>query len=319
MASPKKSAPFRLRSWLLLAPIPLAWCVIAHFGGLGFLESKFLDWRYRYRGTISAPIRIVYVDVDSQSLSEIGGFPWSRMYFARVAKALIGAGGARAVGLDFVLSTEGMSESIDWKKHVRGNIELGKFLSPNVDVDGPPVVLAAAYGGWKFRDINNKLTERRLPIERTETRPIDTIEPPELPELELSFDPKHALLMNAPDVGLIDTIDGGTRFVPAFARTSVMTYPHMAIELARLYWGLPRDAVKIDPARIDFVNPDGTTKASVPLIDGQLIEVNWFSPWISPVNPRIGFSTVFNSQAELMNSDDPVEKKSQGPGFFCTG
>ena len=42
MASPKKSALFRLR-WLLLAPIPLLWCVIAHFGMLEFVENRVLD------------------------------------------------------------------------------------------------------------------------------------------------------------------------------------------------------------------------------------------------------------------------------------
>jgi adenylate cyclase len=316
VASPKKSALFRLR-WLLLAPIPLAWCVVAHFGGLGFLENKFLDWRFRYRGTISAPVKIVYVDVDSQSLSEIGGFPWSRMYFARVAKALVDAGGARAVGIDFVLSSEGMSESIDWKKHVHGNIELAKYLYPQGGFDAPPVALAAAYAGWRFRDINHKLTQRTLPIMRRETRPISAIEAPEVPEFELSFDPNHTKLINPPNVGLIDTIDGGTRFVPAFAPTLVRTYPHMAIELARLYWGLPNDAVRIGPDRIDFLKADGSRQASVPLIDGQIIEVNWFSPWVSPVNPRIGFSTVFTFE-ELMNSADPVEKKS-GQDFFAQG
>jgi len=311
VASPKKSALFQLR-WLLLAPIPLAWCVVAHFGALGFLENKFLDWRFRYRGPVSAPIKVVYVDVDSQSLNEIGGFPWSRMYFARVARALIDEGGAKAVGMDFVFSTEGMSESIDWRKHIDGNLEFARYL-----YGGPPVVLAAAYAGWQFRDINGKLRKRTLPIIRTETRPLDLIEPPELPELELSYDPKHPRLLNPPFIGLIDTIEGGSRFVPAFAPTSVKTYTHMAIELARLYWGLPREAVKIGSDTVEIINRDGTTKASIPLIDGQLIEVDWFSSWLSPENPRIGFSTVYNF-ADLARSAVPAEKKT-GQDFFAQG
>jgi adenylate cyclase len=67
VASPKKSALFRLR-WLLLAPIPLAWCVVAHLGCWSFLENKVIDWRFRYRGPIDAPIKVIYVNVDSLSL-----------------------------------------------------------------------------------------------------------------------------------------------------------------------------------------------------------------------------------------------------------
>lgn len=53
------------------------------------------------------------MDVDSLSLSEIGGWPWNRMYFSRVAAAVLNAGKARAVGFDFVFSDLGVSESAD--------------------------------------------------------------------------------------------------------------------------------------------------------------------------------------------------------------
>ena len=304
MAQPKKKSTLPFARRLLLLLVPAAWCLFSHLGWLDFFANRTLDWRFRARGEIAAPVKVVYVDVDSQSLSEIGGWPWSRMYFARVADALIETGGVKAVGMDFVFSQTGMSESIDWKKRVEGNIEFGRYLSKN-----PPVVLAAAYAGQQFRDINGKLTERTLPLIRTETRTVDKIEPPESPEFEISFDAEHPKLWTPPFVGLIDTIEGGTRFVPAFAPTEVKTYSHMAIELARLYWGLPPEAVKIGHDRIDFVNPDGSFRASAPLIDGQLLEINWFSQWESPQNPRKGFSTVYN-YAEMLKSDNPAEKKA---------
>ena len=313
MPQPKKKFTLPLVRWLLLLPIPVAWCLLSHFHLLDFFEWRTLDWRFRARGEIPAQVKVVYVDVDSQSLSEIGGFPWSRMYFARVAGALIEAGGARAVGMDFVFSTTGMSESVDWKKRVEGNIEFGKYLSKS-----PPVVLAAAYAGQQFRDINGKLTERTLSVVREETRPLDKIEPPETPEFEISFDPEHPKLWSPPFVGLIDTIERGTRFVPAFAPTMIKRYPHMAIELARLYWGLPLEAVKFNSDSIVFQRADGTPEATVPLIDGQLIEINWFSHWDSSENLRLGFSTVF-TYAEMLKSEDPAEKKAAQEFFAQPG
>ena len=109
MASPKKSALNRLR-WLLLAPIPLLWCALAHYGFLEFAETRMADLRFRYRGPISAPIKIIYVDVDSLALQEIGNMPWSRKYFADVAKTLIDRGGVKAIGMDFVFSEAGEAE-----------------------------------------------------------------------------------------------------------------------------------------------------------------------------------------------------------------
>jgi len=306
VALPTKKSTLPLLRWLFFLPIPVVWCVLGHYGLLEYFEQRTLDWRFRARGEIASPLKVVYVNVDSLSLStnEIGGWPWSRSYFARVASALIENAGVRAVGMDFVFSRSGMAESEDWKKRVLGNIEFAKYLHGN-----PPVVLAAAYGGREFRDINGKRTERNLPLIRNGLSSPNSIEPPETPEFEISNDQEHPQIWSPPFVGLIDTIDGGTRYVPAFAPTSVRTYPHMAIELARLYWGLPPGSVKISPEELDFTRPDGTVQATVPLVDGQLIEVNWFSRWDSRENPSIGFSKVWE-YAEFLKSADPEEKRA---------
>src|SRR5688572_9623683 len=93
-----------LRRWrgLVLGIIPVVWCFVYALGGLTFLENKFLDWRFQYRGELDSPAKILYVDIDSQSISEIGGFPWSRVYFARVASALVQHAGVKAIGIDIV-------------------------------------------------------------------------------------------------------------------------------------------------------------------------------------------------------------------------
>ncbi len=311
MASPKKTALGRLR-WLLLAPIPLAFCAAAHFGLLRFQEEKLIDWRFRVRGPLESPIKVVYVDVDSRSLNEIGGWPWSRMYFARVTKALIESGKARAVGMDFVLSENGTSESIDHKKLVDGNIEFGRYLHK-----APPVVLAASYAGAEFVDVNGEHRRRFLSLVKSETRAVGKIEPPEASELQVSYDRAIAHLWQPPNLGLIDTIDGGTRLVPAFAYSSTGTFLHMSVELARLFWGVPEDGVKIEADRVRLVDANGRERASIPLINNQLIEVNWFSAWMTPQNPRISFSQVFN-YSEMLSSDKEDERKT-AQTFFSQG
>lgn len=306
---PRQLKKFHALRWLLLFPIPLLWCVIEYQGWLEFAENKFTQWRYLYRGELPAPLKVVYVDVDSQSIDEIGNFPWSRSFFARVAEALIERGGAKAVGFDFVLSDNGVPESVDRTKLVTGNREFARYLWKN-----PPVVLAASYTASVFRDINGKKQYRDLPLLSHDLGPVEKLEPPELP----AFNVGRNVPFNPPNIGLIDTLDGGTREVALFTPSNVRTYYHMSLELARLYLGLGPDAMQVHEDRLDLVGPDGTVRLSVPLRDKQLLEINWFSPWIDAKNnPRLGFSTVYN-YAELMRSAVP-EEKATGEAFFAQG
>ncbi len=305
MPPSKKAKSLSYLRWLLLLPIPVLWCVANHSGWLAFLEKRAIDWRFEFRGEIEAPVKVVYVNVDTLSLNTIGGWPWSRGYFARVAEALIKEGRARAVGFDFVFSDAGIAESVDIRKLVTGNAEFGRFLMTQ-----PPVVLAAAYAGQKFLDVNGRERERILPIVATDPRRLEEMEPPEMPSFETSPDPSKPRPYTPPvAIGLIDTISSETRLVPAWAPSNVRrTFYHMSLELARLYWGLPRDAIAIEDDRAVFKRADGSVQASVPLLHGQLLEVNWFTPWYSHYNAHAEFSDVF-LYAEALHSADPEEQR----------
>ncbi|HRJ46784.1 MAG TPA: adenylate/guanylate cyclase domain-containing protein [Opitutaceae bacterium] len=289
--------------WLVLLPIPALWCLGAHFGWLNFLENKALDWRFQFRGPIASPVKVVYVDIDSQALSEIGGFPWSRSYFARVLPALVEKAGAKAVGVDIVFSETGVAEAIDWKKRVEGNRELARYLARN-----PPVVVAASYAASVDRDINGRLVYRTLPLV-SRLKDIEKAEPPEAPAFRISEnDPRR--LWSPALVGLIDSLHGETRMVPAYAPSYVRTYLHLSVELARLHFGVAPDGVVITDDHIDLVRPDGVRAARIPLINRQMVEINWFSPWMSAEhNPRISFSTVYQ-YADMLESEDAAERNA---------
>jgi len=306
--SPKKAKPTSLARWLLLLPIPILWGVLLQFGWVDFLENRLIDWRFRARGEIPTPVKVVYVDIDSQALSEIGGFPWSRMYFARVLPALIEVGGVKAVGVDIVFSENGVAEAIDWKKRVEGNRELARYLAKN-----PPVVAAASYAAPVDRDINGRLVFRSLPHVLT-LKDGEAAEPPETPAFRISeIDPNR--LWSPGLVGLIDSLDGATRVVPAYAPTAIRTYLHMSVELARIHFDVKPDGVRISDDAIELVQPDGRVARRIPLIDRQFIEVNWFSPWMAPAsNPRISFSTVYH-YAEMLKAEDPAEREAAARFF----
>jgi adenylate cyclase len=300
VASPKKSALFRLR-WLLLAPIPVVWCVIAHFGLLAFLENKVIDWRFRYRGPIDAPVKIIYVNVDSLSLDVIGGWPWNREYFATVARTLTQRAGVKALGMDFVFSDDGVAESVDQGKLVAGNRALGSFLR-----NAPQVVVGASYTAMDFRDINGKKRIREFPdVTRPDLPPLRQIEPPELP----SFDIGAGRKWSPPGVALIDTVNAETRWVMVYAPTASRTYYAMAVELARIYYGVERDDIKIEADHMDLVRPDGTLATRIPLYRRQMVEINWFSKWADASrNPWASMSDVYE-YCKILDSDNPGERQ----------
>jgi adenylate cyclase len=309
VASPKKSALLRLR-WLLLAPIPVVWCLLAHYGKLEFLESKVLDLRFHFRGPIPAPVKVVYVDVDSFSLgeNEIGGWPWSRGFFATMAKTLMEKGGAKAVGMDFVFSDLGVAESIDKKKLISGNRALGSYLNRT-----DAVVVAASYVAADFRDFGKEAT-RSLPLVARGLPPRDKLYPPETP----SFNVGLSVPFSPPGVGLIDTLDGGTRWVPLYAPSFVRTYYNIAVELSRIYYGVDRDGLKVNGDYLEMSRPDGSMAARIPLTDKQMLEINWFSKWNDgKYNPRMSFSVVY-ALCEMLDSQKPEERKT-AEDFFAQG
>ena len=306
MPSPKKSALFRLR-WLLLAPIPLAWCVIAHFGILAFLENKEIDWRFRYRGPIDAPVKVIYVNVDSLSLDTIGGWPWNREYFATVADTLVNRAGVRALGMDFVFSDDGIAESVDENKLIAGNRVLGKFMSK-----ATKVAIAASYTAMDFRDILGKKKIREFPdITRPDLPPLRLIEPPELPSFLIGPGRKYT----PPGAALIDTVNGGTRWVMLFAPTATRTYYTMAVDLARIYLGVERDGVRVGRDSIDLVRPDGSIATTIPLYRHQMVEINWFSRWADAArNPWASISDVY-VYCKMLDSEK-ADERAKAAEFF---
>jgi adenylate cyclase len=290
-------------AWLLrpiaLLPIPILWCVLQHYGLLTFLENKSIDWRFQYRGELESPVKVVYVDIDSLSLSAIGGMPWNRGIHSAVASSLINVGKAKAVAFDIVFSDAGITEMSDRRRLAIGNAEFGNFLNRQ-----PPVVLAAAYGGHEYIDLQGKRVKRQLPIVATETRPISQIEPPELASFEMSPNRDKSQPYSPPvSIGLIDTMGNDTRTVPAWAPSYLKSYYHMAVQLARLHWGLPPDSLRVKGGRIEFLQTDGSVFHSVPLQGGQFLEVNWFTRWKSTKTIHKEYAYVYEYASMLASKD----------------
>jgi adenylate cyclase len=286
--------------YLFLLPIPLLWALLAHYGYLDRLENQTIDLRFRVRGEIEAPVKLIYVDVDTRANYALGERPWNREQFGIAAKALIEHGGARAVGFDFVFSPVGHSLIVDQAKARAGNLAFARVIQKH-----PNIVLATQYTEGQGLTQQEE-TPRKLPLIRLGMTDRSKNDIPEMPQAPLVM-PTHGR------VGLIDfDIEYGgdlvPRWVPMFAHTMNPTLYHLSLQMVLMSLGLDEQAVKIHPDRIDLVRPDGALALTIPLHKEQLVEVNWFSLWGNrELNPRESLADVLGYAAKL-SSEKPEER-----------
>jgi adenylate cyclase len=292
--------------WLYVGLVALSvvWLFLSQWGVLRPLERLSLDARFKARGPIEAPVRVVYVDIDTDSLLELGNFPWDRGLFAQVSEVLLRHGGAKAVGIDVVFSEGGVPNIADPAKVVRGQTEFGRYLAGR-----PPVVLAASYSEQGIRTLDDGTTvDQQIPLV---LGPGGRVSPPELPRWQMD-----GALFYPPLVGLIDIMDGHTSEAPMFARIPERVFHHLSLELSRLFYGLRVEDVLIEADHIDLKTEAGELVRRIPLQKQQMVSINWFSEWADDErNPRASFSTVLTA-SRWMKSADP-EERAEAKAFFA--
>jgi len=307
VANPKLKFDWRL---LALLPLPLLWAWAAQAGWLHRVEDLLLDLRFRLRGELTAPVRVTYVDVDAVAIQTIGERPWNRALFAEAAESLFAEGRVKAVGVDFVFSEQGYSTLVDRKAAQQGNVRLGRVARKY-----PGLVLAVQYTSG---DARTQTGIRQFPFLRhgmADRNKNDLPEMPEYPIVGTTLDRKWGT------VGLID-VDmeasrGDTpRWVPLFAESTGPTFWHLSVQLAAAALGLPPDSARRAGDAVELVAPDGRVLRRIPAVDGQTVEVNWFSSWSGSIEDRhVSLADVLTAARQLQ-SEKPADV-NQAKVFFA--
>ena len=292
--------------YLLLLPLPLLWALLGHYGFLDRLENHLLDFRFRARGEIEAPVNLIYVNVDARAVHDFGERPWSREKFGLAAKALIENGGARGVGFDFVFSSMAVSEIVDREKANKGTLSLASVTRKH-----PNVIQAVQYTQGQAVTQSEE-TQSRFPLIRLGMTDRTKNDIPEMPQFPL-VGPRWGR------VGLIDFDieyggDAVPRWVPMFAHTPNPTLYHLSLQLVLQWLGLDEQAITIFPDRIELHRPNGQIALTIPLREQQLVEVNWFSKWGSKLNQHVGLSDVLG-YARRLSSAKP-EERAEAEEYF---
>lgn len=288
--------------FLFLLPLPLLWAWLAHAGELFRLENQLLNLRFRFRGEISAPVKLIYVDVDTRAIQAIGQSPWNRARFAEAAQYLIETGGAKAIGYDFVFSALNYSELVDKARADRGNLALALAGRKY-----PQVVFAAQYTPGQAQTQEGF---RRIPLLRLGATDREQNDTPELPQYPI-VNPASSATIGLIDVDFDYGRDEIPRWIPLFAESSTIDFWHMAVQLACLELGLPPGSARRAGDFVELVSPEGRVVRRIPVTHGQLMEVNWFTGWAHPYDSHYSLADVLLWGRDLKSENEAERKEAQ--------
>ena len=301
-------------------------------GFLDGIDQEALRWRYLARGEVKTDARIVYVDLDAETVSYMGDRPWDRREFGRLLAALLGPGSAEVVSLDIILSKFGAGALLDLERARKGDQFLGEIVEQYQD----RVVLASAYTG-----VSSSITGDRadLPLIRDGFDDPERVPFPEAPTFPIiRFEVGRLALANVDEalsrgpvpfyvpafVELrgprysLHLLDGAIRQFNhvlnepevVFAEDSVrildrdgwepMVLPAeseqsiftLGLETFLAVHGLTAEDVVRSADALTIRSDDGVLRR-IPLTQAQSIEVNWFEGWdMSADNSRVSMREV---------------------------
>lgn len=103
--------------------------------------------------------------------------------------------------------------------------------------------------------------------------------------------------------------DSEGSFLAALPYITEKTFYHFSVQLALKYLGLTEDHVTITEKELIISDDDGVSVIRAPMEEGQITEVNWFSPWLdSDRNPRSSVSTVFQQFTNLRSGEGEIQQ-----------
>lgn len=225
----------------IFVPFLIGLCITLLFSGgaivkflpLEHMEYRLYDLRYKIRGKTPPPKDVVIVTIDDKSLEKIGRWPWDRSKIAAVIDALKQMG-AKVIALDIIFSEPSKDDAI-LKNSIQaaGNVIL-------------PVVFQ--FGSEKKIVQDDALFNAAIPMIRN----LDdmAIFPPISAGSILR--PMANLSSVANTLGHINMIadaDGVLRFEVLAIEYNGEFYPSIGLQAARLYQGVPMEALSLNLAR----------------------------------------------------------------------
>lgn len=270
------------RHWMRFAISALSFLVffvhvtgLFRFGLLTEVESFFYDARLRLTMPNTIDQRVVIVDIDEQSLQEVGHWPWSRDVIADLVSKLFDDYWVKSIGFDVLFAEEDDSSALALLRELcASRADDAAFVSNECERRLPGLVTDQIFAESLIaRDValgfvfDNQLTDG-LP-KRIGQLPAPLISAEQVADLDIPFvravgyvSSLPVLQAEASMAGFFDSplqdSDGVVRRVPLLQQYDGDLYQSLALALARQSMGDP-------PVQFVFASADEASRTGVDL------------------------------------------------------
>jgi adenylate cyclase len=310
--------------------LPLILAVLHAVGVLPMGVLQRLDdliYDARLRATLPATLdeRVVIVDIDEQSLAEVGRWPWPRDRMARLVDTLFDDQHIALLGFDTVFAEPDNSSGLRQLQQLAtgaladqpGFAEQVQRLQPELDHDARfaralkdrPVVLGYYFTSDRGGRTTGALPEPAMPADALQGR---TIQATQWSGYGANIAPLAAAAPRAGFFNAINERDGVVRALPLLAEHGGLYYESLALAMFRLLLGDPRVEPGFPPER--FLSRDYRALESLRLVrEGSSLaipvddRVTALVPFRGPGGPQ-GGSFTYVSAADLLAGRVPADR-----------
>lgn len=193
------------------------------------LEAKLYDYRFKLRGPVAPPDKVIIAAIDEKSIEQLGRWPWPRSRMAELVNRLSEAG-AEVIVFDVIYSeTEAYDPKLAQAIWDAGNVILPIVFDFEHKTSWQKVEIPANFG---FHSITN-------PERFKKYSPIQA-------EGVLAPVPKLVqAAMGLAHINMFPDTDGTIRWESLAIYSNNRFYPSTALNAAAFYLGVPREAMTL--------------------------------------------------------------------------
>jgi CHASE2 domain-containing sensor protein/predicted Ser/Thr protein kinase len=191
-------------------------------------DLALLDGWQALRATRHPSPQVVIVGIDEKSIQRFGPTPWPRSEYVPLVERLSGAG-AKVVGFDFTFGAL-EREAANNKPFAAAMQKAGNVVF-----------------GYEFMDVGDPSPSGGQPSAVLQANGLGRFEGWVLPPAPRLIEPEPVLAASAAALGHVFTVateDGKIRTLPLLVQHAGRAYPSFALQLARVYVGVPLEQVQ---------------------------------------------------------------------------
>lgn len=317
-----------LKIFLAFFVLPILWFVSSKFTWIQKLESYTVKLRYYVRGDINEQKlaqkmektvpNIICVDINDESFKYLGEAPIPVSYYAKTMYALQKYAKSPIIATDIFFGEKQYSCLVDAEKVKKDAVLCNYYFSQ---------LKNCIIGGWFNcnKNANQVFLKNEYPLPLIKEGFVDfqSVKAPILPSTNIVGKTVSTGMLN---VSVSTHTEDLVRWIPLYARTQQGIFYNLGVEtLHRLLnpngtmdiYGDDSETEKYGNRHVILLlDKDVAVVKQIPLLQRQLLEINWFSTWETLPNRKIGLENVIKNFETLESGRASFTQKHEAENFF---